>query len=219
MKTFTYSILAFCFAVSLAAPACSSGDSNDDDNGGNGGSGGAKSGGKGGGSSTSGPGAQEPDGDDAAAWKKFLEDGEFRKEGWKPDVAMPRKAKGTSPHGRVRVFFNEKVVSAHGSTPVEYEKGSVVVKEFFDEDDESVGWTALRKIKDGEDEFDAWQVFCAGPRTEGTMIIDRCLKGETITVDEPVVGTLEDHKESCTGCHHKGTNAVTKLINTRAPRI
>ncbi len=212
MTTFKRSILALSLSLGLAAVACSSDSDDGDGTGGNGGSGGkAGSGGGGkGGSSNTGPGAQEPDGDDGPAWKAFLEAGEYKKGGWVSDVAAPRNKMSISPHGRVRVFFNEKLAEAHGKTPSEYEKGSVVVKEFFDADNKSVGWTALRKVEDGEDEYSAWQVYCSGPA-------DRCVQANDVSVDEPLVGGLADFS-ACFNCHHKVARATsTKLLYTKAP--
>ncbi|MDX2022920.1 MAG: hypothetical protein SF187_21985 [Deltaproteobacteria bacterium] len=225
-STLRNTVLALGLSLGLLA-ACSSSDdggsggSGGSDSGGSGGKGGSGSGGKGGsaggnsggsGGSSSGPGAQTPDAQDAAGWKKFLEAGEFRKEGWKADVAAPRPKKSISPHGRVRVWFNEKAKSGQTKSPAVYEKGSVIVKEMFDDGAQTIGYVSIWKTGDGSDDAaNAWLAHCAGDK-------DRCVQSsKTPSLDEPVLGDLSTVSE-CKGCHHSGSSPTTGLIYTKVPQ-
>ena len=176
-----------------------------------GGSGGSASGGSGG-SSSSGPGAQTPGAQDAIGWKKFLEDGEFRKGGWVSETSAVRAKKSISPHGRVRVWMNEKLKTSQAKSPIVYEKGSMVVKEMFDAMDKSVGFVSFWKLTDGgNDAAGSWLAHCAGDK-------DRCVQtSKTPSLAEPV---LEDllKSDSCRGCHHGSSNPTLGILYTKAPQ-
>jgi hypothetical protein len=234
-STFRNTMVAFGLSLGLLAACSSSSD------GGSGGSGGTASGGKGGAASggsgsggsasgggggsatggsgsggSSGPGAQTPDGTDAAGWKKFLEAGEFRKMGWTPDVAAVRAKKSISPHDRVRVWANDKLKAGQSKNPAVYEKGSMIVKEMFTKDgagvDQSIGFVAFWKQMDGSDDAaGAWLAYCAGDKT-------RCVQGaKNPTLADPVLGDLSKLDE-CKACHHSGSNtSIGGPIYTKAP--
>ena len=218
--------LSITGAIALASQSCSKDEGSEGDGGsagsknggkggtsGGGGKGGTSGGGGKGGGMADGPGAQKPDGEDAAAWKKFLQAGEFRKGGWVSESAAIRLKKGISPHGRVRVWMNEKLKAAQGVNPAVYEAGSVIVKEMFGPTgEENQGYVAFWKLKDGSNsEAGAWLAYCQGDK-------DRCLQtSRDPSLEKPILGDLSKVSE-CLGCHHGGSNASTGPIYTKAPR-
>jgi hypothetical protein len=72
--------------------------------------------------------------------------------GWVPESAAAREAGSGSPHGRVRVFFNQTAIDsiAAGNGPlgtqmprVPHTEGSMVVKEMYDAGNTVIGRAAM----------------------------------------------------------------------------
>jgi hypothetical protein len=182
-----------------------------DDTGGSGGSGGdGGSGGSGGKPASTGL----PATDSADDIDDFLSFGSYRKAPWVSETASPREpaAINTSPHQRVQVWMNPQLVdslraghdglkdSATGMTHPPLDKGSMAIKELWDESGTQltrVGSAAIWKVADG-DAAKGWAYFCRGPAA-------RCASKDGTN---PVYG--HGTSVSCGFCHGG-------LIFTKAP--
>lgn len=108
--------------------------------------------------------------------------------GWTSDPA-PRAAIGSSPHGKVRVFFNPTLEASILAGNEHHPAGSMVVKEAYKEDGKTLDVLLLDvKVEDGEG-GDTW-VFFEGYPPE--------VRGAYHGRNHPV----------CTACHQSGKDFV-----------
>jgi hypothetical protein len=146
-----------------------------------------------------------PASETAEAITAFLQAGGHQGEGWTSQTDQPREASSAvSPHGRVRVYTNDTLVTSlaagnggFGSeSGIQHTPGSMAVKEMYDGADTLVGVAVLLKEQavDG-----VWVMYCYGPDT-------RCTSGVSGTAEAPWFG-VDDI--SCGGCH--GGNIFTGL--------
>lgn len=120
-----------------------------------------------GGAGDSGPGAAA-----TGAWPRdtsesgiaaYLASGAYREAPWVAETDAPRDANsGVSPHGRVRVWFNDVLVDSQragngevGGTP--HPEGAMSVKELYDDGDAVLGHAVMLK-RDGA--ADDWLYTC-----------------------------------------------------------
>ena len=138
-----------------------------------------------------------PQFDTAFDFETLVKEKTYRGAGWESETIGPREASSiVSPHGRVRVFFNDALVTSQQAgngefqgTPHDVE--SMAVKEFY-EDDLLVGHAVYYKADTGRG-LESFVYYCVGP--EG-----RCLHDEPATTFEsPVYGSA--HDTNCHGCH------------------
>lgn len=160
-------------------------------------SGGSASGGStiGGGSSMAGSTAAASNVPDATsmAVSAYLAAASYTEDTWQSETAAPReRSLETSPHGRVRVWYNDTLAASTAAgkgqwdeearaigTP--HDSGSMAVKEFYDETDTLIGIATMLKI-DGT--ASQWAYYCEGPS-------DRCgaEAGVEHTSANPLFGT------------------------------
>lgn len=160
------------------------------------GSGGASGGSSGNGGS---PTGSAPADESSASMASFLTAKTYASAPWVPETASPRNAGAGlgSPHGLVRVYFNDVLLQsfrAGNGQPeqprVAHTTGSMAVKEFYDDTDTLVGAAAALKI-DGPSE--RWAYYCTGPE-------ERCATGRgPFTTASPLYGV--GLQVDCGFCH------------------
>lgn len=133
-----------------------------------------------------------------ASIASFLAGRPYQAAPWVSETPAPRDGtEGTgTPHGRVRVYFNDTLVSsiaagngAFGSN-LPHTTGSMAVKELYDETDTRVGVAAALKT---EGNFQRWVYYCFGPG-------ERCAWGRgPFTEAEPLYGV--GGQVDCGICH------------------
>lgn len=105
----------------------------------------------------------------AEAIKSYVSSGDYKS--WTAEAAI-HSGTGTSPHGRVRVFFNRKAVDALKAKSVSVPVGSMVVKELYgSSDSELVGAAAM--VKSSATRWTWWEAFGASfdrPQAHGVDI-------------------------------------------------
>jgi hypothetical protein len=120
----------------------------------------------------------------------FVASGAYKETPWIADVAAPRDGTSTSPHGRVRVWFNDTLkasqVAGNGMAMVAHTTGSVAVKEHYDAADALTGHSVMVKE---EGAATAWTYYCEDATTPANC------GGES-----PTYGTAADGV-SCSFCH------------------
>lgn len=125
---------------------------------------------------------------DPAAFMKRLQDASYRDWG-----TFPRRDEGfypgNSPHGDLlRLFIDETAASA----PLEPKHGSTIVKENFNEDEELLSITVMKRIEGFDPENGDW------------WYARYTADGEITTADgKPVAGKVE----SCVNCHRASEGA------------
>jgi hypothetical protein len=149
-----------------------------------------------------------PAGPERADIAAFLAAGDYKKAPWVSETPAPREKEGsTSPHEKVRVWMNPQLVMSlkggrdamMGRPP--QDKGSMAVKELFDEAGANLlGVAAMYKPDEGG-AANAWVYYCHGP--DG-----RCRTNGPSPMDAPVYG--RGTGVSCGFCHGG-------LIYTKAP--
>ncbi len=129
------------------------------------------------------------------AIKAFIMAGTYKSAPWKSDVAAARAASsGVSPHGMVRVWFNDTIQTSSKAgngamgKPAHTE-GSMVVKEMYDAG-AVVGHAAMLKKAGAAGE---WAYYCEGP-------MGRCGSGVDTTA-KPYFSTGGGDTAACAGCH------------------
>lgn len=144
---------------------------------------------------------------------RFLTAGTYRNAPWVPETPGPRERHGeTSPHDRVRVFLSPALVAsqragrdgvkdpATGDLHPPHDRGSMAVKELYDDAGAVVGLAAMYKTEEGP-ASNAWVYYCHGP--DG-----RCRTNGPSSMESPVYG--RGTATACGFCHN-GT------VYTRAP--
>jgi len=119
----------------------------------------------------------------------FIDDHGFEGPGWRAETDAPRpETTAVSPHDRVQVFQNERLITSR--TPEgAYAADSMAVKVIYGEGDEAVGHAMMWLEPDAR----RFTYFCYGPR-------DRCGLDEQETPrDEPIFGRGID--VVCGHCH------------------
>jgi hypothetical protein len=133
----------------------------------------------------------------ASDFADFISEKTHHNNGWVSETDGPRDASSVvSPHGPVRVFFNDTLVASQKSgngelngTP--HDEGSMTLKEFY-EGDTVVGHAIYYKAAAGSTP-ESFVYYCEGPQ-------GRCLQGEPeATRDSPIYGA--GHDVHCHACH------------------
>ncbi len=124
--------------------------------------------------------------------------------GWVAETDNPRPASSAvSPHGRVRVFFNDTLVTSlkagHGTLTGEpLARGAMAVKELY-EGETLAGHAIYYKAADGSAHASS-VYYCFGPATR--CLFDR----EETSIEKPIFGAGYDAQ-----CHHcHGGTVFTK---------
>jgi hypothetical protein len=142
----------------------------------------------------------------------FLEAGRYKQTPWIAETAAPRpQSLRTSPHEQVRVWMNAPLVASlkggrdgasdkdAGVTNPPHDRGSMAVKELYDEAGTMlVGVATMYKADEGPSP-NSWVYYCHGP--EG-----RCLTGRASPPTAPIYG--RGTVVQCGFCH--GGNIYTK---------
>jgi len=68
---------------------------------------------------------------------------------WEAETAV-HDATGTSPHGRVRTYFNDVLVTSYMAGNTTHGVGSAAVKELFDGMDARIGWAVGVKVAESD---------------------------------------------------------------------
>jgi hypothetical protein len=126
-----------------------------------------------------------------AAIAAYLQAETYKQSPWKSETVMPREASSpVSPHGRVRVWMNDTLVSSlkagngeFGGLP--HIAGSMAVKEFYDASDVRLGTAAMLKLPGA----DAWRLYC------NSTVRARCGVQATLPF------YADETDLSCNGCH------------------
>lgn len=105
--------------------------------------------------------------------------------GWAAESAIHDQT-GTSPHGRVRTYFNDTLNASFDAGNTNHTVGSAAVKELYDAMDTRLGWAVMVKVSDGED-ANSWYWY-----------LDN---GNMVAADGNGVGL-------CEGCHNPGVDRV-----------
>lgn len=132
------------------------------------------------------------------AYEAFLASEEYKKNGWISDVPTPREeTSGVSPHDRVRVWLNPKIVESFAAgNGVSYQApghyvDSMVVKELYDASDALVGRVSFWKVEEGKAAAN-WIYYCRGPA-------GRCYSNSPAFDTEPLYRKAEPQCGTCHG--------------------
>lgn len=143
----------------------------------------------------------KPDAHTQAAIESYLTSQHYREAPWVAETANARpRSTPVSPHDRVRVWFNSVLVDSQKAgngtdlSAPPHVTDSMVVKEFFDANEQLLGHAVMLKLAGNRD---AWVYYCMD--TSG-----RCGNSST----PPVYATGSSN--SCAGCH-------AGMVFTRAP--
>lgn len=130
----------------------------------------------------------------------FLDRGAYREAPWISDAAPRPRSDATSPHGRVRVYFNSIAADSMraGNDGIESPpaRRSMIVKELYDADDALLGRAVSMKVEEGKS-LSSWLYYCDGPG-------DACV-GDAAT---PTPLYTEGRVSACHTCHGGGIFAL-----------
>jgi hypothetical protein len=101
----------------------------------------------------------------------FVASGAYKETPWIADVAAPRDGTSTSPHGRVRVWFNDTLkasqVAGNGMAMVAHTTGNISVKEHYDAADMLTGHSVM---VNEEGAATAWTYYCEDVTTPANCV-------------------------------------------------
>ena len=101
-----------------------------------------------------------------AGVEAFLDGGSYRASPWIFDAAPRPSIDTTSPHGRVRVYFNsvaaESIRAGNDGIDSPPARRSMIVKELYDAQDTLLGRAVSMKLEEGKS-LSSWLYYCDGP--------------------------------------------------------
>lgn len=127
-----------------------------------------------------------------AAITAYLQAETYKQAPWIAETAAPREAtSAVSPHGRVKVWMNDTLVTSQGAGNgafggTAHTAGSMAVKEFYDTADMYLGRGVMLKV---EGSASAWVFYCESTAPEACGIEDPL----------PFYGDMNSFQ--CNGCH------------------
>ena len=113
----------------------------------------------------------------------FIKAGSYKS--WKAEA---KSHDDGNDHGRVRVFFNDKLATSLGANNTTHPKGAMVVKEIFNDTGDLTGHAMMIKLKDGSG-ASSWAFF----------------EGDAPDYKTPEYGV---GMEECANCHQAGKDFI-----------
>ncbi len=141
----------------------------------------------------------------SAGITQFLSTESYKSTPWTGDTVTREVVDTTSPHTRVRVFYNPTLIDGDAAGAGElsglaFPAGSATVKELYDATDTLVGRAAMFRTETDQNVRSGWVYYCWGPAGE-------CAIGSPELAESSATAKTDDG--DCSYCH--GNTLFTKL--------